>query len=108
MQARKVTRHCAQRLRLIGAQLVRSHRFRARVVPLLFIDEVECLLSMASRLPCFNGIASGSPAENAEKNCKHEHDRADHDDASLATRQLCVLGRDDEILVLRLDAPVSR
>ena len=95
MQARKVTRHGAQCLRLTRAQLVRSHRFRARVAPLLFTNEGECLLSMASRLPCSNGMASWSCAENAEKNCKHEQERADHDDASLATHQLCVLRRDD-------------
>jgi hypothetical protein len=55
--------------------------------------------AMASRLPRFNGMASWSCAENAEKNCKHEHERTDQDDASLATRQLSVLWRDDVILV---------
>ena len=107
MQARKVTRHGAQRLRLVRAQLVHSHRFRARVAPLLFIDEGECLLSMAPRLPCSNGMASRSHSENAEKNCQHKRERADHDNASLATRQLCVLRRDDEIPVLHFGAPVS-
>src|SRR4029079_13361620 len=107
MQARKVTRDGAQGLRLTGAELVRRHCFRMRVGPLLFINEGKCLLSMASRLPCSNCTSSWSCTENAKKNCKHEQGRADHDDASLATHQLCVLGRDDKILVLQFAAPVS-
>src|SRR5206468_9920226 len=53
-------------------ELFVQDRFRACVAPLFFTNKGECLVSMASRLPGFNGMASWSRAENVEKNCKHD------------------------------------
>ena len=74
------SRHRPDCLRLVAAELKRSHRFVARLGPLFLVDQSKRALRMPPPLPGFDLIARRSGAEvaggNRDHDQEHEHDPA--------------------------------